>query len=158
MATKTCPSCGVEVPTAARRCKECFHDFHETKPPSSGPLPLLIALAGMALVGSATFYYLTSQPTDQKILVNEATRTVQWVKQFEGGELETEQISFDDIGRLEYVITSSGDFQVVAVTLEGDRKVVESHPDKPLQLQAERYARMMDKQLDIVDNTFGLSN
>jgi hypothetical protein len=76
MATKTCPACGIEVPNAARRCKECFHDFLETKPPTSGPLPLLIALAGMALVGSATFYYLTSQPTDQKILVNEATRTV----------------------------------------------------------------------------------
>ena len=36
--------------------------------------------------------------------------------------------------------------------------MIEQNKNKPLQLKAERYARMMEKRLDIVDNTFGLSN
>ena len=158
MATKTCPSCAAEVPVAARRCKECFHDFNETKPRNAGPISLLFAVAIMAMLGFATLWYVTSQPTDSRILVDESTRTVQWIKQFQDGSHESEKIDFDEIGRLEYVITSGGDFEIIAVTLGGERKVIEQNKNKPLQLKAERYARMMEKRLDIVDNTFGLSN
>jgi hypothetical protein len=152
---KTCPSCGAEVPAAANRCKECFHDFTEVPPRSSSPVALLVALAAMAIVGSLTFWYLTGMPTDQRILVDEGSRTVQWVKQFQDGTLDSERISFDDIGKLEYVVTSSGDFEIVAITLSGERKLIQQDKDKPLELQAERYARVMGKTLDKVDNSFG---
>lgn len=153
--TKICPSCGAEVPSAANRCKECFHDFSEAPTRRSGPVALLFSLAAMAVVGSVTFWYLTGQPTDQRILVDEGSQTVQWIKQFQDGTLQSEKISFAEIGKLEYVVTSGGDFEIVGITLTGERKVIQQSRDKPLELEAERYARVMGKTLDKVDNTFG---
>jgi len=39
--TKTCPSCGAEVPSSAFRCKDCFHDFNAQKGRNWGPIMLL---------------------------------------------------------------------------------------------------------------------
>jgi hypothetical protein len=156
MATKTCPSCGADVPVAARRCKECFHDFDEVAAPrSGGPMALLAAVAAMAVLGAATFWYVSSIPTDLRILVDEGSRSVQWVTQYQDGTLQTDRLAFDDIGKLEYVVTRGGDFEIRAVTLEGERKVIETDPNKPLQLRAEKYAEMMNKPLDLVDQSLG---
>ena len=48
MSTKTCPSCGADVPEAAPRCKHCFHDFTEVpQRSSSGLMGLLVELNRM---------------------------------------------------------------------------------------------------------------
>ena len=47
MATKTCPSCGEDVPVVADRCKHCFHDFNEAPPKKSGLFGLMLLLAAM---------------------------------------------------------------------------------------------------------------
>lgn len=157
MQTKSCPSCGAEVPAVARTCKECFHDFEgpSTPPRSGSPMALLVSAVVMVAVAAGLVGYLTSQPTDTRILVDDSTRTVQWVTQYKDGTIKTDNLSFDQIQKLEYVITSSGDFEIAAVTASGERKVIQQHPDKPLQLQAEKYAELMGKPLDLVDNTFG---
>jgi hypothetical protein len=156
MDTKTCPSCGTEVPTAASRCKVCFYDFDAEAQTKSNPLVGLLALlAGMALMVAGTFYYISSQPTEQRILVDESSRTIQWVSQFQDGSLKTDRLAFDDVSKLEYVITNTGDFEIIAITHTGDRKQVQFDPDKPLRGQAEKYAELMQKPLEMVDNTTG---
>lgn len=156
MDTKTCPSCGTEIPVVAARCKACFYDFEAEANAKSSPLVgVLAGLAGMALMVAGTFWYISSKPTDQRILVDEATRTVQWVSQYQDGSLKTDRISFDDIEKLEYEITSAGDFAIIAITHKGERKTVMFDADKPLHSTAEKYAEVMEKPLEIVDNTAG---
>jgi len=158
-ATKTCPSCDADVPVAARRCKTCFHDFDEAPARSGGgPLLLLGALALILALSASTFWYISSLPTDVHILVDEPSRSVQWVRRYQDGHIETERLSFDDVTKLEYVITDGGDFQVVAITQEGGRRIISENANTPLRTEAERYAGMMERPLDIVDNTLGLGN
>lgn len=152
---KACPSCGEMVPEAATRCKECFHDFTEQPHPrSGGPLALLVAVAGMAIVGALTLGYIVSKPLEERILVDESTHSVVWTRLFRGG-IETETLKWDEIIRLEYVITQGGDFEIVALTTDGERKVIMFSADRPLSGEAERYARIMEKPLETVDNTRG---
>ena len=62
MATKTCPSCGEEVPVVAARCKSCFYDFNEEPEQNkSGMMGLLVLFAAMAMVGMGVFWYLHTQ-------------------------------------------------------------------------------------------------
>ena len=52
MATKTCPSCGEEVPVAAARCKSCFYDFNEEPEQNkSGMMGLLVLFRGYGYGG-----------------------------------------------------------------------------------------------------------
>lgn len=155
METKTCPSCGAEVPVVATRCKSCFHDFDAPPTTSGSPMALLIALAASIVVAGVAFWYLSQRPTDQKILVDQETRTVQWLTQYQGERLDVDRVTFDEIDRLEYVVTYGGDYEIAAFTRDGERKIIEAHPDRPLELQAERYARIMDKPLDKRDETTG---
>lgn len=155
MSTKDCPSCGADVPSSATRCKECFHDFSEQPRGMSwtGPLMLLGSVAAMAVVGTITLGVIVSQPVEERILVDEDTRSVVWTRKFRTG-LETDRLMFEDVIKLEYVIKSNGTFEVRAVTVDGDRKII--HEDRrPLKSEATRYAQLMDKPLEEVDNTSG---
>ena len=49
MATKTCPSCGEDVPVAASRCKHCFHDFTEVQK-KRNPLVGMLAFLAVLLI------------------------------------------------------------------------------------------------------------
>lgn len=155
MDTKTCPSCGTEVPAVATRCRHCFHDFAEDAKRAStgGPLLLLAAVAGMALLGAGTFWWLSQSPTDTRILVDGTTRTVQWVEQFQDGRLETDRVSFDDIRRIELHVAHNGDNEIIVHTASGEAKVVESHRSTNLTLKAEEYARMMGLTLEVRNDT-----
>jgi len=55
--TKTCPSCNAEVPTAAERCKHCFHDFTEAPVKRANPLlPFLLLIAACGIVGGGVYW------------------------------------------------------------------------------------------------------
>jgi len=153
-ATKTCPSCAAEVPVSADRCKECFHDFTEPPRRNLGPIALLGAFAAMAVFGALTFWYLSSRPLDTHILVNDGTRSIEWVTQYRSGP-RTERLRWDDISRLEHVTLPNGDFEIAAITTTGDRVVFEESAERPLKMTAEHYAALMDKPLDDVDKTRG---
>lgn len=154
VAMKTCPNCGAEIPAIAYRCKECFHDFDVAKPTGNSPMALLVAAAAIALAAAGTFWLLSGHPTDERIFVDGPTRTVQWVRQYNDGSLSTDRLRFDDIDRLEYVITTT-DQRIEAVTRTGDRKLIERHGSKSLQGRAEQYAEVMDRPLQVVDNSLG---
>lgn len=152
MSTKECPSCGAEVPASATRCKECFHDFSETPNRSMmllGPLIALATLAGMAVFGAgcliSIFYY---QPVEQHTLVDESTRSIVWTTKYRTG-VTTDRLMFDQVVKLEH-IGEGKTFQVVAITTNGDRKVV-IESEAPLTSEGRSYARMMDKPFEDVD-------
>ena len=155
MSTKTCPSCGEEVPAAANRCKECFHDFTEDAPAkTSGPIILLATLAAMAVVAALTFFVVSQRPLDQRILVDEETESVVWTTTYRTGPV-TERLRWDEIVKIEHVTTSGGAHEIIALTNTGDRKVIERSEGNPLRANAEHYAQVMEKPLDLIDNTRG---
>lgn len=153
---KTCPSCGADVPVAASRCKSCFHDFDEAPPASNGgPIYILGALAVVAVLAALMFSSLAKQPIDSKTLVDDETDSIVWTSQYQDGTVQSERLFFSEVAHVEYVIQRSGDFQVVAVARDGERHLVDSHPTRPLKLEAEKYAKVMEKELRIVDETVG---
>jgi hypothetical protein len=153
MQTKTCPSCGAVVPVVAYRCKECFHDLATAKPRKGSPVAILVAVAAMAVASVGTFWYLSQQRTDEQILVDESSRSVQWIKQYADGHLETDRLPFDQVSLLRYEVVSGGEHQIVAVTTDGEEKIVEHTKEHQLGVQAEKYAQMMQKPLQVVDAT-----
>ena len=68
--------------------------------------------------------------------------------------IETERLKWVDVAKLEYVVQSAGGYEIAAVALDGDRFVIQESPN-PLKTEADHYAQMMEKPLDIVDNTRG---
>jgi len=155
MSYKTCPSCGSDVPEAATRCKQCFHDFTEPAVKQSkrvGPVAVLASFAAMAVVGSLLLFYVVSRPVEERVLVDEDTRSVVWTRKFRT-TVETDRLMFDEIAKLEYVRTSDGGFEIVAVATDGTRHVIQQDEEHDLRGEANAYARLMDKPLAEVDNT-----
>ncbi len=154
MKTKDCPSCGATVPAAAARCKECFHDFHEDEDPkSSSPMALVVALAVMAVIGALAFWNFSKVPTDRRILVDESSQTVQWISQYKDGSIETEQVAFAQIAKLTLHISSRGQQSIIAVGLDGEEHMIQEDNGGSLTTTAERYAELMNKPLEVIDDT-----
>ena len=154
MSVKICPSCGSECPESATRCKQCFHDFTveiDTRSKRVGPLAVLASFAAMAIVGSLILYFVVSRPVEERVLVDQDTQSVVWTRKFRN-TIETERLRFDQIAKLEYVRTSTGTFEIVAVDLEGERHVIQED-EKDLRGEAGHYAKLMGKPFAEVDNT-----
>ncbi len=103
-------------------------------------------MALMPFLAASIFLYQSSAPTDQVILVDEATRSVVITTQYRSGP-QTERISFADIVKLEHVSEGSN-HSVVAVTTDAERKVLASSSHEPLYRQGEQYAKLMEKPLE----------
>ena len=154
MKMKTCPSCDTDVPVAASTCKHCFYDFNAPTKKSSPIIPILAGLATMAVIGAGTLYWIVSSPVEQKILMDQETQSVIWTTKYRGDKVTTERLEWSNIGKLEYVITSSGQHRIEAITTTGDRKVIETDTS-PLKTTAERYAALTQKPLEVIDDTVG---
>jgi len=142
------------VPQAANRCKHCFHDFDAPVAKSSGgPIFLVAAVAGMAVLAAVVFGVIVSWPIEERILVDQDTRSVVWTRKYRTS-VETERLPWDDITRLEYVIGATGAFDIVAVTAADERHIIHS-AKSPLKSEADKYAALMEKPLEEVDNTRG---
>jgi hypothetical protein len=147
MTTKTCPSCGTEVPESAQRCKQCFHDFNEATPLTRrmvGPLALLAAFAGMAVVAVIALAIVLSYPTEQKILVDEATQSIVTITQYRTRRV-TDRVKFDEVERLEHV-ERIGEYEIRAIGKDGTPTTIEKSK-QPLEGAAENYATLMGKPL-----------
>ncbi|MCK6518064.1 zinc ribbon domain-containing protein [Myxococcota bacterium] len=146
MSTKTCPSCGADVPEAAPRCKHCFHDFTEVAPrSSSGLMGLLGLIAAMAVAGAAFFYAMRENQASEHIVVDKETTSIIFTTKY-ADRTETDRISFDDVAKVEMII--GGDiatFEVYVVTLSGESHLVNQSKEKTLRGYAERIASVMDK-------------
>ncbi len=147
MNTKTCPNCQADVPVAATRCKECFHDFSSEGPKSFnwlGPLFVLGVVALMAVIASVVLAFVFVQPLEQHVLVDDETRSIVWTTQYRTG-VTTDRLMFDQVASLE-LASESGEFVITAVTTTGDRKEV-TRSEEPLDSQARVYSNIMDKPL-----------
>jgi hypothetical protein len=153
MATKTCPSCGEEVPVVAARCKSCFYDFNEEpEQRKSGMMGLLVLFAAMALVGMSVFYYLHTQVAAERVVVEEETQTI-IITRKSAAKTEATRIKFADITRIEYVLGGkTATYEIVAVTSDGNRYVVKASDDSPLDGPAEQVSRTVEKPLERVQN------
>ena len=67
----------------------------------------------------------------------------------------TTRLEWKDVIKLEHVTSSAGTHELVAVTTSGDRQTIEVSDEGSLRGTAEHYAQLMDKPLDLVDNTRG---
>ena len=153
MATKSCPSCGEEVPVVATRCKSCFYDFNEQpEAESSGMLGILGLLATMAVIGMGVFWYLHTQVAAERVVVEEETQSI-IITRKSAAKTEATRVPFSEVTRVEYVL--GGDtalYEIVAVGINGDRYVVQASNDKPLDGRAEHVARTMEKPFERVRN------
>jgi hypothetical protein len=145
--TKTCPSCGADVPVAATRCKECFHDFASEAPKSMnwlGPLFALGVVALMAVIASVVAAFVFVQPLEQHVLVDDETRSIVWTTKYRTG-ITTDRMMFDQVASLE-LASEGGEFVITAVSTTGDRKEV-TRSESPLDSQARAYSKIMEKPL-----------
>ncbi len=147
MASKTCPSCMEDVPVAAARCKHCFHDFNEEPTAKkSGLLGLMTLLAAMGLIGAATFWFTsTNQSQQAPTKLDGETRQIIITTVTKDGPHVT-KVAYSEVARIEYVLKGE-DFmhEVVAVTRGGERHLIEASKNKPLAGTAETYAGMIGK-------------
>ncbi len=147
MSTKTCPSCGADVPVAAPRCKECFHDFSAEAPKPVrwlGPLFVLGLVALMAVTASGILAFIFVQPLEQHVLVDDETRSIVWTTKYRSG-VTTDRLMFDQVASLE-LASEGGEFVITAVTTTGDRKEV-TRSEESLDSTARTYAKIMDRPL-----------
>ncbi len=153
MATKTCPSCAEEVPVVAARCKSCFFDFNEEPEANKGGMMgLLLLFAAMALVGMGVFWYLHTQVAAERVVVEEETQTI-IITRKSAAKTEATRVAFGDVTRVEYVL--GGDtalYEIVAVTGDDERYVIQASDDSPLDVRAEHISRTMEKPLQRVRN------
>jgi hypothetical protein len=147
VSTKTCPSCGADVPQAATRCKECFHDFVGDAPKSFnwlGPLFVLGIVAFMTLLGGGVLAFVFVQPLEEHVLVDDETRSIIWTTKYRTG-ITTDRLGFDEVASVE-LLGHGATFTITAITTTGERKVI-TESEESLDGEARIYAKIMDKPL-----------
>lgn len=155
MSEKTCPSCGTDVPSVAKRCRECFHDFtaEPKKGVGNGPLILLGFLAVMSVIGAATLGVITTFPLDQTIQVNQDSQYVITTTQYVSG-ISTDRVPFSDVAAVQHIIVGNGTFELRFIKTDQSSMLI-SKTQKSAKGRAEQYAEIMDKPFTEVDNSTG---
>ncbi len=158
MSKKDCPSCGAQVPVEAHRCKHCFHDFSETPKRKTGPVVFLGFVAAMMCAGAGLTWYNYQEQALDRILVDPETRSIV-VARKTAETMDSERVGFDRIEKVEHVMGGEESmFEVVAVTLEGQRYVVQSSDERPLTIAAQQIAQVIGKPLVEVNKVKGFGN
>lgn len=152
---KTCPGCGEEVPSAAPRCKHCFHDFGpEVKPRSRRLVGLFIILAIMAVSGAAVMFYITNfHSVKENVVIDEETKSVVFTRTY-ADKLESDRLSFNDVEKIESVVGGSK-WEVALLLKNGDRKVINRSVDQNLHPYAVHIAAVMERPLVQVNEIAG---
>lgn len=153
MATKTCPSCNEDVPIVAARCKHCFHNFDDDNAPAKkSAMGLLVLLAAMVAVGSGVFWYLHTQVAAERVVIEEESQSI-IITRKSASKTEATRVAFAEVTKVEYVLGGEDAlYEVVAVTANGERYIIQASEDTPLDGQAELIARTMDKPMERVRN------
>jgi hypothetical protein len=107
---------------------------------------LLGSFALMPFIAAGIFLYLSGAPTDQVVLVDEATQSVVITTQYRSGP-QTERIAFADVVKLEHV-AEGNTYKIVAVTTDAERKVIATSSSEPLYRLGDQYSKVMEKPLE----------
>ncbi len=158
MASKTCPSCGAEVPSAAARCKHCFFDFSgegaEAKR-GNAIVGLLGFIFVLLLIGLGTSYYLLGYQKAEKVIVDEETKSIVYTRTSATGT-ETERVRFDRVAKVQHVI--GGDdamYTVIALASDGKEYLLKLSTSKSLAGDAAHMAALMDKPFEEINHVPG---
>ena len=162
MDTKTCPSCGADLPRVAKRCRECFHDLRDKAAASpgggsaavNGMLLLVGALGVMAVLLAIALGTIVSFPLDSKIQVNKESQYVIITRQYVSG-IKSDRVPFSDIVAVKHVIPSAGVFRNIAIRTDRSELTI-AQVDHSLKGDAERYAEVMNKPFTEDDRAGGL--
>jgi ribosomal protein L40E len=149
VSTKTCPSCGAEVPVAAARCKHCFHEFGVLpKRKVSGLLVAAITLAAMALTGAGTMYWIVHhQAVRRNVVIDQETHSVVWTATSSMGT-KTDRLPWDEIKEIEIVTGgSTATWEVYANTTGGERRILNASNEGSLVGYSEHVSQLMGKPL-----------
>ena len=133
MGTKDCPSCLADVPSAALRCKHCFHDFGVRTEQSPGPMIVLWALAAMSLLGALVMTFIVENSITVRYAVDWTTESIHALTTTTTGGTESSSIPFNEIVSIESI--EGGDsryYEVVAVTEDDSRLLLKASDDQPL--------------------------
>jgi len=156
--TKTCPSCGAEVPSAAARCKHCFYDFAAEgaqSKSSNALIGLLSFILVLLLIGLGTSYYLLGYQKAEKVIVDQETKSVVYTRTSSEGT-ETERVPFALIQKVEHVI--GGDkamYKVVAMGSNGKEYLLKMSTSDSLAGDAAHMAAVMGKPYEEVNHIPG---
>ncbi len=158
METKTCPSCGADVPAVANTCKHCFHDFNAVVEKKTNPLVILLAtLLAMAVVGAGLFAHKYYYNATESIVVDGETKSIVITK-VTASKTTTDRIPFANVAKIEHVMGGEkAMYEVVAVTTQGERIIVQQS-DKPIRGHAEHVANIVDKPFEEVRNIKGFGD
>lgn len=158
MATKTCPSCGADVPTAAARCKHCFFDFsaeHAEAKKSSAVVGLLGFIFVLTLIGLGTATFLLEYQKAEKVIVDEETKSIVYTRTSASGT-KTERVTFDKVAKVQHVI--GGDdamYTVIAVGQDGKDYLLKLSTSESLAGDAAHMAALMDKPYEEINHVPG---
>jgi len=158
MDLKDCPSCGAEVPTAASRCKHCFHDFNEAPPPAPKKQlrGFLMWLAALVFMGTGTFYWVVQNKSSANVVVDEETQSIIITETTADG-INVQRVTFSEVEKIEYVIGGqTATFEVFAIT-DDDRILIQSSDDTPIRGHADHISAVIEKPIEEVRTfrTFG---
>ena len=146
LSTKECSSCLADVPSAALRCKHCFHDFSVKVDHRPGPMIMLWSLAIMSVLGAVVMAFVVKSSISVQYVVDVSTQKIM-VKTttLTGGE-QASSIPFDEIVSVEYI--EGGDYryyEVVAMTKDDDRLLLRASDDESLYGFANKTQRVIDE-------------
>jgi hypothetical protein len=153
---KTCPSCGAEVPSAASRCKHCFHDFgagEDAPRKTSGVIILLVLIVALLGAGFGIATYAQKNIfVKQNIVIDQETESVIWTRTTTDG-MSTERLPFSEIKELEFVIGGKkATWVVYAVKNDGEKKLLHQSNEGTLEGYADHLSHVMKKDLVEVRN------
>lgn len=158
MATKTCPSCGAEVPTAAARCKHCFFDFSaegsEAKR-GNAIVGLLAFILVLLLIGLGTSRLLLDFQKAEKVIVDEETKSIVYTRTSATGT-ETERVNFSKVAKVQHVVGGEGAmYTVIAVGTDGKNYLLKLSSSESLAGDAAHMAALMDKPYEEINTIPG---
>lgn len=158
MATKTCPSCGADVPVVASRCKHCFFDFTaeaaEAKK-SSAIVSLLGFIFVLLLIGAGTASMLADSQRAEKVIIDQETKSIIYTRTSATGT-ETERVTFDQVEKVKHII--GGDdamYTVVAVGTGGKEYRLKVSADQNLNGDGAHLAKIMGKPFEEISTIPG---
>ena len=158
MATKSCPSCGADVPVVASRCKHCFFDFTadaaESKK-SNAIVSLLGFIFVLLLIGAGTAYSLAGSQKAEKVVIDQETRSIIYTRTSASGT-ETERVNFDQIEKVKHIIGGEDAmYEVIAVGTNGKDYLLKLSPDENLNGDGAHLAKVMGKPFEEISTIPG---
>ena len=158
MATKTCPSCGADVPIVASRCKHCFFDFTadaaESKK-SNAIVGLLGFIFVLLLIGAGTAGMLADSQRAEKVIIDQETKSIVYTRTSATGT-ETERVNFDQVQKVKHVVGGKDAlYEVIAVGNNGKEYRLKLSPDQNLSSDGSHIAKIMGKPFEEISTIPG---